>query len=133
MDERQNTIVCQFPPQSPKLTAFDIHEWIHDTLQLPEDDVIMVQTDGPTRSIYIKFVTNTRMEFHLPRILGHHEFKHPTDEITQITVKQTGLGYRSVRLTGLPPEVNDTAIATSLSRYGDITFITEEFWSSKYR
>jgi hypothetical protein len=93
----------------------------------------MVQIDGPTRSVYIKFVMNERMESDLSRIVGHHEFKLPTGEITQITVKQTELGYRSVRLTGLPPEVNDTAIATSLSRYGDITSIAGEFWTSKYR
>jgi hypothetical protein len=56
------------------------------------------------------------MEAHLSGILGHHEFKHPTS-----------------RLTGLPPEVSDTAVANTLSRYGDITSITEKVWTSKYR
>jgi hypothetical protein len=32
-----------------------------------------------------------------------------------------------------PTEVNDAAVATTLSRYGEVTSITEEFWTSKYR
>jgi len=35
----RNTIVCIFDQRSPKITAFHIHEWIHDTLQLEEDEV----------------------------------------------------------------------------------------------
>jgi len=38
--------VCIFDPQSPRITAFQIHKWIHETLQIPEDDVRMVQVDG---------------------------------------------------------------------------------------
>jgi hypothetical protein len=133
MDERQNTVVCQFPTQSPKLSAFDIQEWIFATLQLPDDEILMVQIDGPTRCVYIKFVTSKKMDNHSSRILGQHEYKHPTGEITQIHVKQTGLGYRSVRLTGLPPEVSDSAIITALSRYGEITSPQAEMWTQNYR
>jgi hypothetical protein len=54
MAERQNTIVCSFDPASPRITAYDIHEWIHDTLRIPEKIVNMNQIDGPKRQVYIK-------------------------------------------------------------------------------
>ena len=36
MAERHNTVVCLFNPSSPRITAYDIHEWIHSTLRIPE-------------------------------------------------------------------------------------------------
>jgi len=56
MSDRQNTIICIFDPKSPRISAFQIHEWIYERLQLPEHDVRMVQIDGPQRRVYIKFV-----------------------------------------------------------------------------
>jgi hypothetical protein len=47
--ERRETIVCFFDKTSPKISAYDIHEWIYATLQLPEEDVNIVQVDGPSR------------------------------------------------------------------------------------
>jgi hypothetical protein len=99
----------------PKISAYDIHEWIYPTLQLPDDDVVMVQIDGQSRSVYIKFVSNDKMDSHLQRILLYHEYKHPTGELQQVEVRQTGLGYISVRVTGLPPEVNDSAVVAALT------------------
>jgi hypothetical protein len=43
--ERHNTAVCAFETQSPKITAFEIHEWIYESLRLPEADVTMAQID----------------------------------------------------------------------------------------
>jgi len=45
----QNTIVCTFDPTSPRISAFDIHEWIHETLRISEQKVSMIQIDGPKR------------------------------------------------------------------------------------
>jgi hypothetical protein len=56
MGERQNTLVCTFDPQSPRISAFEIHEWIHEQLRVDETAVTMVQIDGPRRQIYINFV-----------------------------------------------------------------------------
>ena len=47
MGERQNTFVCAFDPQSPHISAYEIHEWIYDTLCLRESEVVMIQIDGP--------------------------------------------------------------------------------------
>jgi hypothetical protein len=52
MTERENTLVCTFDPQSHRITAYDIHEWIQETMHLEGTDVAMVQVDGP-RHVYI--------------------------------------------------------------------------------
>jgi len=43
MCDRLNTIVCIFDPRSPRISAFNIHEWIHDNLRLVEEDTWSVQ------------------------------------------------------------------------------------------
>jgi hypothetical protein len=47
MGERQNTVVCVLDMRSPRISAFHIHEWIYTQLQLPEEDISMIQIDRP--------------------------------------------------------------------------------------
>ena len=54
MTARQNTIVCTFEPARPRISALDIHEWIHETLRIPEHKVSMIQIDDPKKKVYIK-------------------------------------------------------------------------------
>ena len=58
MSDRLNTIVCIFEQKRPLISAFEIHEWIYDTLRLPEPDVRTIQIDGARRHVYIKLSTN---------------------------------------------------------------------------
>ena len=62
MRYRQNSIVCFFDPKNPRITAYEIHEWIYDLLRLQEDDVCMIHVDGPRRRVFIKFIKNERMQ-----------------------------------------------------------------------
>ena len=62
MSERQNTLVFAFDQHSPLITAYDIHEWIHETPCLRDNDVAMIQIDGPRRHVYIKFRDTHRMK-----------------------------------------------------------------------
>jgi len=55
MTQRQNTLVCAFDVQRPRISAFDIHEWIHDAKGLQETEEAMVQVDGHRRHVYITF------------------------------------------------------------------------------
>jgi hypothetical protein len=32
--------------KSPRISAFNIHEWIYEKLHLPEEDLNMIQIDG---------------------------------------------------------------------------------------
>jgi hypothetical protein len=54
MGERQNTFVCAFDPQIPRISAYEIHEWIYETICLSESEVNMIQIDGPKLHVYIK-------------------------------------------------------------------------------
>jgi len=36
MAERQNTLVCSFDTKFSRISAYEINEWIHDCLKVPE-------------------------------------------------------------------------------------------------
>jgi hypothetical protein len=55
MSERQNTLVYAFELRSPRISAFEIHEWIYGHMGLNDQEVTMVQIDGPKRHVYITF------------------------------------------------------------------------------
>jgi hypothetical protein len=61
MTEREQTIVCAFDQRSPRVSAFDIHEWIYEIVHLQEYEVVMVQIDGLRRHVYINFREPQRM------------------------------------------------------------------------
>jgi hypothetical protein len=50
---RINTIVFTFDPASPRITAHDIHEWLHAEIRIQEQRVQMIQTDGIKRQVYV--------------------------------------------------------------------------------
>jgi hypothetical protein len=95
MAERQHTVVCVFDKRSPRIY---IREGIYAQLHLPDDDVQMVQVDGPNRHVYIKFVSNEKMSAHLPHIIGSREYLYTSGEVSKVEVTPTGLGYREVRI-----------------------------------
>jgi len=46
-----NTIICVFDLKRPRITAYVIHEWIYAQLRLKDNEVLMVQIDGPQKDI----------------------------------------------------------------------------------
>jgi hypothetical protein len=133
MTDRQNTIVCIFYRNSPRITAHHIHEWIYESLQLPETDVSMIQIDGPRRRIYIKFNNSKRSLSVLQETAGRGEFHHETGELSIVHIEWAGMAVRRIRLANLPPEVTDRTIRGALNPYGEVTEIHEDSWSSAYR
>jgi len=61
MGDRRNTIVCKFDMQSPRISAYDIHEWIFTQLRIEEDEVLMVQIDDIQRVVYVKLQREQRL------------------------------------------------------------------------
>jgi hypothetical protein len=117
---------------SPRISAHNIHEWIFETLHIVEDDIKVLQIDGPRRKVYIKFKTGKMMEYtNLQQ--GYYDCTHDTGEVTQVQVSPIGLGHRTVRVANLHPETSDTAIRTAIEYYGDVKSITDEQWSPTYR
>ena len=47
MCDRQNTLVCSFDLRSPRINAFQIHEWLYETVRLTEDDVRVIKLMAP--------------------------------------------------------------------------------------
>jgi hypothetical protein len=41
-----------------EITPFEINEWIHNTLRIPEQNVTMIQVDGIRRQVFVKLVNN---------------------------------------------------------------------------
>jgi hypothetical protein len=103
------------------------------TLQLQEAAVRMVQTDRPKRQVYVKFIDFDIMQMTIQNMAGMAEFKHETDEISQVQIEIAGMGTRRVRIASLPPEIPDAAIQAALSKFGEVRAITEDQWSHAYR
>ena len=132
MCDRQNTIVCSFHVRSPRINAFQIHEWLYETVRLTEDDVRVIQIDGPLRKVYVKFVNSECMMRVLQPIQGDLDFYHENGVISKVTVEIAGVGSRRVRVTTLPPEGTEAQITNVMSTYGEIKKIHDEIWSHAY-
>jgi hypothetical protein len=133
MSERRNTLVCCFDPTSPRLTAFDIHEWIHSQLRVSEHSVIMNQIDGTGRQVIIKFTDLHFVHGILNATNGENVYKHATGEISPVRLVIAGMGTKRIRLANLPPELPITTIRNALSQYGDVQSIQDERWAKHYR
>jgi ribosomal protein L25 (general stress protein Ctc) len=44
------------------MSAYDVHEWIHNMMQLTEADVAMVQVDGAKWQVFIKLREFNKMQ-----------------------------------------------------------------------
>ena len=86
MNDRLNTIVCVFDPRSPRISAFNIHEWIHDNMRLAEVDIRAIQVDWPRLRVYIKFTREDQMKDILQSTNGLLEFRHDNGEIKTASV-----------------------------------------------
>jgi len=96
MAERLNTIVCTFDPVSPKITAFEIHEWIHNTFRIPEQNVTIIQADGIRRQVFIKLVNNDCVQTLLRDTSGEAKYKHHSGEVSTVDTDVAGLGTKRV-------------------------------------
>ena len=103
-------IVCIFDMRSPRITAYNMHEWIYAQLRLQEDDIWMIQICGPSRQVYIKFVSAKRMQSTLQNIQGQQEYKHDNGELFIVNVEIAGMGVRWIRVVNLPPEIQDAIL-----------------------
>jgi hypothetical protein len=99
---------------------------------LEDQEILMVQNDGPKSHVYIKFRDSARMREVLQSTGGKAEYKHTVGEISCVRISMAGMGLRSVRIAILHPEVLDGALRTVLARYGEVKDIQAETWSRFY-
>jgi len=125
--------VFSFDTSSPKVNAYQIHEWLYEKVNLREDDIRVVQIDGPSRKVYVKFVTLEKMTNILQTSQSDIRFLHENGDTSMVKVEIAGMGIRRVRLSSLPLEISEQQIRNVLSTYGEVKQINEEIWSQNYR
>jgi len=133
MAERYITIVWIFAPSSPRITVYDIHEWIHASLRTPEQTVKMIQIDGTERQVYIKFVDKGCVLAILCDTRGQAEYKYPTGEFSIVSLAEAGMGTKCIRIANLQPEVPNDTLKVTLALYGKVLDSQAEVWSKAYR
>jgi hypothetical protein len=122
-----------FDPRSPKITAYHIQEWLNEQLRVREDEIRMIQVDGPRRRVFINLVTGEQMQAVLRATKGQLEYRHETGEVSIVRIDIAGMGLRRVRVANLPPEFPDRVLRDTMSKYGEVRDISEEQWSRMYR
>ena len=133
MAERNNTVVCSFDLSSPRITAYDVHEWIHAALRIPEDKITMIQIDGIKRQVFIKLIDPESMHAIIHGTSGRAEYKYPNGEIYMVNIEIAGMGVKRVRVANLPPEVPNDTLQRALTVYGKVLDVHTETWAKSYR
>ena len=133
MAERYNTVVCSFDPSSPRITAYDVHEWIHAALRIQESKVSMIQIDGIKRQVFIKFVDTESMYALLQETSGCAEYKYPNGEVSIVNVDMTGMDIKRIRVANLPPEIPNDVLQEPLASFRKVLYIHAETRAKVYR
>jgi hypothetical protein len=120
MAERHNTVVCSFDLSSPRITSYDIHEWIFAVLRIPEHTIKMIQVDGIKRQVYIKLADTESVLALLRDTAGQAEYKYPSGDLSIVNTALAGLGTKRIRIANLPPEVSNDTLRATLAPYGKI-------------
>ena len=115
------------------MSALDIHEWIYETLRIPEQEVRMTQIEGAKRQVYIKMSTTEYAKEIIQTTEGNVTYKHDNGEMSIIRLELAGMGTRRIRIADLPPEVPDNSISRALAQYCEVLNIHHETWSNIYR
>ena len=90
--------VCVFDMRSPRISAYHIHEWIHDKLHLVEEDIRTLQIDGPRRRVYIKFNSELQLQTILHDTNGQLEFHHDSGELSKVMIELADVCTKKVKL-----------------------------------
>ena len=133
MAERQYTMICIFDPTSSRISAYDIHQWIHDQLQVSEQSLTMIQIDGTKRHVFLKFVYDICIQNILQSTNGSAEYRHVTGEISIVRLEVAGMRMRRIRIANLLPELTERSIRAALASYGETVSIQREIWPTAFR
>jgi len=107
---------CSFDPSSPRITTYDIYEWIYASLQIPEHNVQMIQIDGIKRQVYTKMVDNDCVLAVLRDTGSQTEYTYPSGELSIVNLALAGVGTKRIRIANLPPEVSRDTLGQLMYR-----------------
>jgi hypothetical protein len=117
MAERRDTLVCSFTKESPRLSALEIHEWIHSKLRPNEQDVTFLQIDGIRRKVFIKVRDVNIIDTLIENTQGQLKYEHAEGIVSTVHIMMSGLGRRRIRIANLPSELDRTYIKQTQEQY----------------
>jgi hypothetical protein len=82
MAQRQHKMARIFDPTSQRISAYQIHDWIHYQLQVSERSLTAIQIDGIQRHVFLKFVDDIHIQNILQSTNGSAEYRHVRGEIS---------------------------------------------------
>jgi hypothetical protein len=101
-----NTIVFTSDPASPRISAFDLHEWLHEVIRIQEQKLKMIQNDGIKRQVYVKPNDRDYVLSIINETGRRGEYKHTTGDISIVEIAVAGMGYKKIRVANVPAEEN---------------------------
>ena len=114
MGKRKHTVISNLYKDSTQISAFEVHEWIHETLHFDEQEGVRHTNRYTMRQVHNKPVTKP---------LNLDLYQEPSTGLlftyNNRILKGTsaGLGLRSIRIANLtPPELPNDNILTVLKR-----------------
>jgi hypothetical protein len=99
--ERHNTSAFIFDPTSPRITAFDIHDRIHDFLRIPEHSVNMIKMKGRKRRVYSNLSEKACIQALLRDTNSQPEYKHQAGKLLLVSIAVTGMSTKRVLIANL--------------------------------
>jgi hypothetical protein len=126
MTDRRNTIVCAFESTAPKLSGFEVHEWISKVLRIQEEEVLVIQIDGQQRKVFMKLTDRASVTKLLQDFSDSVECKHSSGEIKRVRLSEAGMHFRRIRVANLPPEDDAYVLRAALAPYGKVIDVVEE-------
>jgi hypothetical protein len=90
------TVKTRSEKHSPRIFAYEIHEWIHRELKLGTEKVAAIQIDGVHRQVFIKMTKSQTVDDIISRTKEEVDYAHETGEICKVTIGPSGLGKRSI-------------------------------------
>ena len=128
---RKNTFVGSFSSQTANIRALMVHDIIFDVLGLSTEQVAAVQLEIGVKKFFVKVKTEATLRAVLAR--GQVDYVLPDGTTTRVLLADAGRGVTQLRVFRLPPEVNNQAVMSALSRYGTVLSCFEERWSAAYK
>jgi len=122
-----------FDSISPRISAYEIHEWIHEQLHISEPSLTMIQIDGIKRHVFLKFVDDIYIQNILQSTNGSAEDRHVIGEISIVRLEVAGMGMRRIRIANLLPEVTERSTRAALASYGETVSIQDYILPKAYR
>ncbi|KAJ4437547.1 hypothetical protein ANN_17692 [Periplaneta americana] len=129
--KRINTLKIKFPATAKKPSAYEIHQWLVETMRVNTDQVDTIQLHNRDFAIYLKLVSVTLYNKLLNEHKGDKMFKYESGEEIQIVVSAADIQSTTVRIFNLPPEIPNIIVSNILSKYGQIHDRSEK-WNDQY-